>query len=210
MQRSNSNMTLQDDLIEMANLPSSLPECTTSVQFVLLALSMSFEVKPKQAAALLTNNHKYLMYISVKGGKGQDFSKVVNWYGIMYPHVAHLVQLILTEKKDVLTYGSPFAPMASPGHAVKENRKNILYKTLNIFKGGLYSKNEDVVQACGMLFIRMISEINDNGGDLVGDAWDWFTTSTYTPEFKRALVNPKYGNASGNNKQEWQQYGKNA
>ncbi len=44
---------------------------------------------------------------------------------------------------------------------------------------------------CGMLFIRIINEINVVGGDLVGDAWDWFVTSTVKPEFKRENKNEK-------------------
>ena len=32
-----------------------------------------------------------------------------------------------------------------------------------------------------MVFIRMINEINDFGGALVGDAWDWFVSSTNMP-----------------------------
>jgi len=38
---------------------------------------------------------------------------------------------------------------------------------------------------CGMLFIRIINEINAVGGDLVGEAWDWFVSSTGKTEFKR-------------------------
>jgi len=30
--------------------------------------------------------------------------------------------------------------------------------------------------------IRLINEINDIGGEIVGDAWDWFVTSTYQQE----------------------------
>lgn len=48
-----------------------------------------------------------------------------------------------------------------------------------------------MVMICGMLFIRIINEINGVGGDLVGDAWDWFVTSTVKPEFKRENKNEK-------------------
>jgi hypothetical protein len=82
-------------------------------------------------------------------------------------------------------------PIASTGNRKDENRRNILYKTLNIFKGGFYSQNEEVVMICGMLFIRIINEINSVGGDLVGDAWDWFVTTTVKPEFKRENKNEK-------------------
>jgi hypothetical protein len=39
-----------------------------------------------------------------------------------------------------------------------------------------------VVNTCANFFIRLINEINEIGGELVGDAWDWFVTSTYLPE----------------------------
>lgn len=54
-QRSESG-GLDENLEAVINLPSSLEDCTTSVQFVLMSLSLAFEMKPKQAAALLTNN----------------------------------------------------------------------------------------------------------------------------------------------------------
>ena len=37
-------------------------------------------MKPKQAAALLTNNNKYLTHLCVKGAKGGDFDNVKKWY----------------------------------------------------------------------------------------------------------------------------------
>ena len=45
--------------------------------------------------------------------------------------------------------------------------------------------------ACGMLFIRIMDEINNIGGDLIGDSWEWFTTTTQKPEFKRETKNDK-------------------
>jgi hypothetical protein len=44
--------------------------------------------------ALLANNHKYLMHICVKGSKGADYERVINWYSIVYLQVGYLVQLI--------------------------------------------------------------------------------------------------------------------
>ena len=63
---------------------------------------------------------------------------------------------------------------------------------------------------CGMVFIRIINEINKLGGDLIGDAWDWFITTTQKPEFKRDNKNDKMQRKdkdAGDN--QWQQYGKN-
>jgi hypothetical protein len=82
-------------------------------------------------------------------------------------------------------------PIVSTGAQHSENRRNILHKTLNIFKAGFYSINEEVVMITGMLFTRIINEINSTGGDLIGDAWDWFVTTTMKPEFKREYKNEK-------------------
>lgn len=65
------------------------------------------------------------------------------------------------------------------GSGSRDSQRNVLHKTLNIFKGGFYSRDEDVVMSCGIFYIRLASEINQVGGELVGDAWDWFISSTY-------------------------------
>jgi uncharacterized Fe-S cluster-containing radical SAM superfamily protein len=51
-------------------------------------------MKPKQAAGLLANNHKYLIHIAVKGMKGGDFSKISNWYLEIYSSTKVLLSLI--------------------------------------------------------------------------------------------------------------------
>lgn len=41
-------------------MPTELDQARTSVQFILTSISNAYEMKPKQAAALLANNHKVL------------------------------------------------------------------------------------------------------------------------------------------------------
>jgi|LauGreDrversion4_2_1035121.scaffolds.fasta_scaffold314121_2 hypothetical protein len=43
----------------------------------------SFSLKPKQAAALLTDNNKFLTHMTVKGTKGGDFESVKLWYNTL-------------------------------------------------------------------------------------------------------------------------------
>jgi hypothetical protein len=74
---------------------------------------MSFDMKPKQAAALLTNNNKYLTHLCVKGGKGGDFENVKKWYELILPYTSHLVNLVSTERKDILSYLTPLVPISS-------------------------------------------------------------------------------------------------
>jgi hypothetical protein len=79
-------------------------------------LSQDLGIKPKQAAGLLSNNHKYLIHIAVKGMKGGDYSKIVQWYQHIYGYAKQLVSLIDLEKEH-----------------------NAMKLTLNIIKCGLYS-----------------------------------------------------------------------
>lgn len=72
----NQSVTSLNDLSEQ----KELGEAETTLEFILLGLSRSLGIKPKQAAGLLSNNHKYLIHIAVKGMKGGDYSKVTTWY----------------------------------------------------------------------------------------------------------------------------------
>jgi hypothetical protein len=45
-------------------------ETESSLELILNTLCKAFDMKPKQAAALLTNNNQYLIHSVVKGVKG--------------------------------------------------------------------------------------------------------------------------------------------
>jgi hypothetical protein len=98
-------------------------------------------MKPKQAAALLTNNNKYLMHLCVKGSKGANFENVRGWYDTMLPYASLLINLVATERKDYLSFHTPLTAISSKAGDAKENRGKIMIKTFNILKGGLYSRN---------------------------------------------------------------------
>ena len=166
-------------------MPATLEACRTSFQFILVSLSLSFDMKPKQAAALLTNNNKYLFHLCVKGAKGEDFEKVKGWYELILQYANHLINLVFTEKKDALSFLTPLVPISSKGGDVKENRGKILVKTFNILKGGLYSRNQEVQLYCGQVFSSLFQEINDNTPDMRGDILEWLAATTVQPEFKR-------------------------
>jgi hypothetical protein len=53
-----------------------LTDAESTLEFILLGLSKNLGIKPKQAVGLLSNNHKYLIHIAVKGTKGNDFAKI--------------------------------------------------------------------------------------------------------------------------------------
>lgn len=94
--------------------------------------------------------------------KGNDFTKVHEWYANISLNSSHLVQLLNNE-------------LSSSGG------KN-LFKTLNIFKAGFFSEDKEVTRLCGTFFTSLMMEINNYGGEIVGEAWEWFARPTFTPE----------------------------
>ena len=48
--------------------------------FILKSLMTAFEMTRNQAAALLQDNQKYLFHICIKGMKGNNYTRVKQWY----------------------------------------------------------------------------------------------------------------------------------
>ena len=92
----------------------------------------------------MTDNNKYLTHMTVKGTKGGEFESIKKWYQLIYPYTSLLIELINTEKKDIVSYQTPLMPVTSKVAETNENRGKILMKTFNILKGGFYSKDEEV------------------------------------------------------------------
>ena len=61
----------------------SLDQCTSSLELLLLTLSESFELTPKQATALLANNNQFLVSACVNGVNGFDFQPVNDWMNLL-------------------------------------------------------------------------------------------------------------------------------
>jgi hypothetical protein len=147
----NQSVTSLNDLSDQ----KELSDAETTLEFILLGLARNLGIKPKQAAGLLSNNHKYLIHIAVKGMKGSDYSKIQAWYQNVYGHARHLATLIDNEKE-----------------------QNAMKLTLNILKCGLYSLNAELVITCTRVLSRMGQEINQIGGVLAGYALDWFVDNS--------------------------------
>lgn len=94
------------------------------------------------------------------------------WYNLVTPHVAHLATLLSSDGTQ--TPGQP---------------KN-LFKTLNIFKVGFYSEDKEVARLTGNFFTQLMIAVNSNGGELVGEIWEWFTRPTQTTEAKSVITTP--------------------
>lgn len=63
-------------------------ETSNCLEFLLTSLCRIMDLRPKQAAGLLTNNNKYLAVVVMKGFKG-DFRPIINWYQEIYAQTHH-------------------------------------------------------------------------------------------------------------------------
>ena len=71
----------QPKLAELPNLDTfndmdtskELKDTKSTFEFILLSMSKYLDIRPKQAIGLLSDNHKYLIHIVVKGTKGGEF-----------------------------------------------------------------------------------------------------------------------------------------
>ena len=58
-------------------------ETESTLEFILNTLCRALSMKPKQAAALLTNNNQFLTHCVAKGVKSQ-YEPMINWYNDIY------------------------------------------------------------------------------------------------------------------------------
>jgi len=68
-------------------------ETESSLELILNTLCKAFQMKPKQAAALLTNNNQFLIHSIVKGVKG-NYDPLNAWYNDIKKHMKHLIYLL--------------------------------------------------------------------------------------------------------------------
>lgn len=70
-----------------------LDRTTSLLEFLLIAISKSLNLNPKQAAALLSNGNKYLAHILVKGVKSQ-FQPIVTLMEMVIKKYNNILLLI--------------------------------------------------------------------------------------------------------------------
>lgn len=68
-------------------------ETESSLELILNTLCRSFTMKPKQAAALLTNNNQFLIHSIVKGVKG-NYEPLIGWYAELKKQMKHMISLL--------------------------------------------------------------------------------------------------------------------
>ncbi len=89
--------------------------------------------------SLLSEEHKYLTQVCVKGMKESGYTRVREWYNLITQNVTHLAILL---SNDSTALGG-------------DQNKN-LFKTLNILKVGFYSEDMEVSRLCSNLFTQLM------------------------------------------------------
>lgn len=67
-----------------------------------------------------------------------------------------------------------------------------MVNTLNIIKCGLFSSNIDICTVCSRVLSKIGQEINEKGGELVGQAWEWFYNNKAMKNQNQDFVNQDY------------------
>lgn len=136
--------------------PNKKPsKCDSSLEIILNTLCRNFKMKPKQCAALLTNNNQYLMHSVVKGLKG-NFEPVIGWYEELNSNAEYFVEIICLESK-------------------KNKKHQTLTMAMNVIKTGLFSHNYEVTQWCLRFITKLAYEFEES---ICTDAlYEWVSLS---------------------------------
>ena len=77
-------------------------ETESTLEFILNTLCRALNMKPKQSAALLTNNNQFLTHCVVKGVKSR-YEPMINWYKEVYQFSRHLSMMLEIEVENAKT-----------------------------------------------------------------------------------------------------------
>jgi hypothetical protein len=114
---------------------------SNSLEIILNTLCRAFKMKPKQCAALLTNNNQYLMHSVVKGLKG-NFEPVISWYEELNSISEYFAEIVCLQSK-------------------KQKKPNTLIMAMNAVKTGCFSHNYEVAQWCLRFLTKLAYEFED-------------------------------------------------
>jgi hypothetical protein len=154
-----------------------LNSTSSPLEFFIISLSRSLNLKPRQSVALLANNRKFLIQISNRGIKG-DYSKVIAWYQELffnYHTLLNLVNFSSTKDAKSMTFATLTVGLFSKNTELAQNAFQILLQLDNdmgmdyewLFKDGLdilyftISKHEKIKQEILDFLEKMYKEIPD-------------------------------------------------
>lgn len=135
----------------------------STLEFILNTLCRALSMKPKQAAALLTNNNQFLTHCVVKGVKSR-YEPMVNWYTDIYQNSRHLSMMLETEVENSLAAKDP-----KLAKAAQQNFE----KVLQTISTGCYSQNFRVAQLCMQTLIAVAQDLNGSI-EMVQLSMKWF------------------------------------
>lgn len=85
--------------IESIDSNKPLRYSETCLEYLLISFCQNFQLLPKQAAGLLTQNGKYLTQIITKGLRGK-FDPIIGWYKQLQGNIDRLLQLLEQEMQN--------------------------------------------------------------------------------------------------------------
>ena len=151
--RFNEDAVNLDELVGEGNEIKPLSQTRSVLEFIIVALCKSMSLTPKQSAALLSDNKKYLNHILIKGLSKKIFGPVKQFYQEVLANIDYFLQLIQINS------------IVFPNQISKN-----IELSLSTFKPGLLSKNIDVVYIAGRLLSKLALELIEI--NLISAAWD--------------------------------------
>lgn len=145
------------------NVEEQLSQTNNLLEFFLVSVASAMNLSARQVKTVcwnhfiylfqtvqvLSNNHKYLAHIVVKGIK-EVFEPIINWLNELTSHANHFVTLMTKS----------------------EDKKHTMVFVHHALKAGFISKDYDVAQTTCSLFQELAYEYLNQ--DLLGHAWEWF------------------------------------
>ena len=153
--RFNEDVVDLDALTDEVAKLKQLNQTRSVLEFIIVAICKSMSLNSKQAAALLTDNKKYLIHILTKGLTNKNFEPVIFFYQNILGNIDYFMKLLEINS------------IAYPNQISKN-----IELSLSTFKPGLLSKNIEVVYICSRLLSKIALECIEN--NLISAAWDWF------------------------------------
>ena len=153
--RFNEDIVDLDALTDEVAKLKQLNQTRSVLEFIIVAICKSMSLNSKQAAALLTDNKKYLTHILTKGLTNKNFEPVIFFYQSILGNIDYFMKLLEINS------------IAYPNQISKN-----IELSLSTFKPGLLSKNMEVVFICSRLLSKIALECIEN--NLISAAWDWF------------------------------------
>ena len=79
--------------INSINITKPYSECQNPLEFIIISLSNSFNITPRQSIAILSNNRKYLNNLCINGIKG-DYTSITSWLTVIKSNIDAFITIL--------------------------------------------------------------------------------------------------------------------